>query len=62
MKTIIVVIVSLFFAQSSFAQDAKVEKWKSIVSQGKKDTTTLVAMDSLSNCMVVSEQTVACIF
>ena len=49
MKTIIVVIVSLFFAQSSFAQDAKVEKWKSIVSQGKKDTTTLVAMDSLSN-------------
>ena len=49
MKTIIVVIVSLFFAQSSFAQDVKVEKWKSIVSQGKKDTTTLVAMDSLSN-------------
>jgi tetratricopeptide (TPR) repeat protein len=49
MKTIIVVIVSIFFAQSSFAQDAKVEKWKSIVSQGKKDTTTLAAMDSLSN-------------
>jgi tetratricopeptide (TPR) repeat protein len=33
----------------SFAQDAKVEKWKSIVSQGKKDTTTLVAMDSLDS-------------
>lgn len=48
MKTIIVVIVSLFFAQPSFAQDVKVEKWKSIVSLGKKDTTTLVAMDSLS--------------
>jgi tetratricopeptide (TPR) repeat protein len=49
MKTIIIVIASLFIAQSSFAQDAKVEKWKSIASKGKKDTTTLVAMDSLSN-------------
>lgn len=49
MRTSIIIFISLFIVLPCFAQDAKVEKWKSIVSQGKKDTTTLVAMDSLSN-------------
>lgn len=48
MRTSIIIFISLFIVLPCFAQDAKVEKWKSIVSQGKKDTTTLVAMDSLS--------------
>jgi tetratricopeptide (TPR) repeat protein len=47
MRTSIVVIASLFFVQLSFAQEAKLQQWKNVVSQGKKDTTTLIALDSL---------------
>ena len=49
MRSISVIITSLFYVQLSFAQDTKVQQWKAIVSQTKKDTTTLAAMDSLSN-------------
>lgn len=47
MRKNILVIISLFFLFPSFAQDTKVQQWKTIVSQGKKDTTTLIALDSL---------------
>ena len=49
MRTTIIICITLFFVSSAFAQEAKVEKWKAIVAQNKKDTTTLGALDSLFN-------------
>jgi|694.fasta_scaffold93705_2 tetratricopeptide (TPR) repeat protein len=48
MRTSVIIFISLFFVLPCFAQDAKVQQWKAILSQNKKDTTTLKAMDSLS--------------
>ncbi len=47
MKLYILLFISLFAVIPSFAQPSKVDQWKAIVSQGKKDTTTLIAIDSL---------------
>ena len=47
MKHALFVIVLMILMAGVFAQDAKVQQWKSIVSQNKKDTTTLMALDSL---------------
>ncbi len=49
MKLYILLFISLFYALPSFAQQSKVSQWKAVVSQGKKDTTTLIAIDSLCN-------------
>jgi tetratricopeptide (TPR) repeat protein len=42
-------LINLIFALSSFAQESKLVQWKSIVIQGKKDSATLIALDSLQN-------------
>ena len=47
MRTIIIIVITLFFTSSVFAQEAKVQQWKIIVSKGKKDTATLFVIDSL---------------
>ena len=47
MKHALFVIISMILTAGVFAQDARVQQWKNIVSQGKKDTTTLIALDSL---------------
>ena len=49
MRKKIIIFISLFFTLHSLAQDIKVQQWKAIVGQGKKDTTTLIALDSLQN-------------
>ncbi len=49
MKKLFFIITLFICSISSFAQDAKVQQWKNIVSQGKKDTITLGALDSLFN-------------
>jgi tetratricopeptide (TPR) repeat protein len=54
MRTTIIIVFTLFFTSSAFAQEAKVQQWKAIVSQGKKDTTTLAALDSLQSWYVGS--------
>ena len=49
MRPTISIFISFFIALPAFAQEAKVQQWKAIASQGKKDTTTLIALDSLQN-------------
>lgn len=48
-KTAILVILLLFLLNISAQNKAKVQQWKAIVALGKKDTTTLIALDSLQN-------------
>jgi tetratricopeptide (TPR) repeat protein len=47
MKKIFLVITLFVFSKQIFGQEPKVQEWKTIVSQNKKDTTTLIALDSL---------------
>ncbi len=49
MKKIYLIFTLFFFTGTSFAQKSKVEQWKTIVNMGKKDTATLIVIDSLCN-------------
>ena len=48
MKTTILLLIYLVFAFPCFSQEPKVLQWKSLVNQNKKDTATLLALDSLT--------------
>lgn len=48
MKKHNLIFLLLLFVLPSFAQEAKVQQWKNIVSKNKKDTITLLILDSLA--------------
>jgi tetratricopeptide (TPR) repeat protein len=49
MRKLFFVFILFSFYMHSFAQDANVQQWKNMVSQHKKDTIALIALDSLQS-------------